>query len=224
MTETIKEGDFIELDYTGKTKEGQIFDTTLEKVAKENNLLNEGMKFDPVTICVGQKQLLPGLDEQLEGKEVDKDYTIELSAEKAFGKRDVKKIKIVPARVFREHKLEPQPGLQIDVDGQIGTVIRESGGRVLVNFNHPIAGKNVIYEIRVVRKVTDPSEQIAHFLNTTFKIPQEQIKVELKEEKATITMPVTMPDPFIHEISKKLAELTKLKEVKFVVKKEEKKE
>ena len=63
------------------------------------------------------------------------------------GKKDVKKVQLVPLATFKEHKLNPHPGLQVDFDGKIGTVMRVSGGRVMVNFNHPLSGKEIIYEI-----------------------------------------------------------------------------
>ena len=163
MVDKIKNHDFVEIDYTGKLLDGTIFDTTLEKVAQENNISNEKAKYKPAIICVGEKQLLPGLDDQLADKEVGKEYTINISAEDAFGKRDIKKMKIIPMNTFREHKMQPQPGLQINVDGEIGVVSRVSGGRVIVNFNHPLAGKEVSYIFTINRKITDVKEKISSF-------------------------------------------------------------
>lgn len=221
MTETIKEHDFIELNYTGKLTDGTVFDTTIEKVAKDNGFDNEKAKFAPAVICVGEKQILPGLDAQLVDKEIGKDYDIKLSTEEAFGKRDVKKMRIMPISAFKEHNMQPQPGMQIDADGEVGTVSRVSGGRVIVNFNHPLAGKEVVYIVNVIRKVTDVSEQIKSFLTTSMRMPEDKIQVEVKEEKAEIKLPTDLPEQFTELISKKLAELTKLKEVKFVSGKKE---
>lgn len=215
MAEKVKHHDFIELDYTGKLADGSVFDTTMEKVAKDAGLPTEKVKFGPTVICVGEKQVLPGLDAELVDKEVGKEYTITLPAEKAFGKRDVKKMKIVPISTFKEHDVQPQPGLQIDVDGEMGTVTRVAGGRVIVNFNHPLAGREVTYEIKINRKITDQKEQLISFLNSTLRIPEDKIKVEIKEEKAEIQLPMDLPVQVTEEIGKKLAELTKLKEVKF---------
>ncbi len=224
--------DFIEVEYTGKLTDGTVFDTTSERLAKQHNLPTENRQFASPIICVGEQQLLPGLDKELEGKEVGKSYTIPLSPEQAFGKRDIKKMKIIPMSTFYEHKMEPHPGLQIDVDGELGTVMRVSGGRVMVNFNHLLAGKEVIYEVKILRKVTDSKEQIIAYLNMGLRIPAEKIKVEISggngageksgedkssEEKAgakaTVTLPFQLPAPFTGELGKKIAELTGLKEV-----------
>ncbi|HIJ11552.1 TPA: peptidylprolyl isomerase, partial [Candidatus Woesearchaeota archaeon] len=83
----IAKGDFIELHYTGKLLDGSVFDTTDEAIAKESGIHSPRTKFGPTIICVGEKQLLPGLDAGLVGKKLGK-HTIELQAQDAFGKRD----------------------------------------------------------------------------------------------------------------------------------------
>jgi len=221
MAETVKKHDFVELDYTGKLIDGTVFDTTQESVAKQNHFHSHNTKYVPAAVCVGEMQLLPGLDEALEGKELGKEYTTTLPPEKAFGKRDIKKMKIIPSNQFREHKMEPQPGLQIDVDGDLGTITRVSGGRVIVNFNHPLSGKEIVYSYKILRIITDPKEQIPVFFNASLKIPKEQIKVEIIENKATVTLPMKFPSELEQILTKKLTEVTKLKEV--VLKAEEKK-
>ena len=153
MPEKIKLHDFVEVEYTGKLPDGLVFDTTVAEVAQQHNIHSDKMKYGPATVCVGEKQLLPGLDEQLVDKEVGKEYTVTLPPEHAFGKRDVKKVKIIPMNTFREHKTEPHPGLQIDVDGEVGTVNNISGGRVIVNFNHPLAGKELEFHVEVLNIV-----------------------------------------------------------------------
>lgn len=220
--EKIKLNDFIKLNYTGRLADNTVFDTTKEDLAKKNNLHAKKIKYSPLTICVGEKQILPGLDEELIGKEIGKTYTITLPPEKAFGKRDIKNMRIVPANVFKEHKMQPQPGLQIDVDGQLGIVTRVSGGRVIVNFNHPLAGKIVVYEIEILERITDVKEQLQSFLHSALRIPKEKIKIEISEDeeekenkKAEITLPVNLPQQLTEIFAKKLEELTRLKKITF---------
>lgn len=214
MAETVQLHNFVEVDYTGRLADGTIFDTTLEKIAKEHHL-GEKRTFGPMIICIGERQILPGLDQQLVGKEIRKEYTITLPPEQAFGKRDIKKMKILPISTFREHKMDPHPGLQIDVDGELGTVAQISGGRVIVNFNHPLSGKEVTYTMTILRQVTDQHEQITAFLKTAFGLPADQIKMEIKEETATIELPLALPPEITELLGKKLQELVKLKGIKF---------
>ncbi|KHO49968.1 MAG: FKBP-type peptidyl-prolyl cis-trans isomerase SlyD [archaeon GW2011_AR6] len=137
--EKVKEKDFIELEFTAKTEEGKVFDTTNKKDAKEAGLPADA-DYAPVKLCVGEGQLLRGLDKQLIGKEVGKGYEIQLSPEEAFGQRDSKLVKIIPLKVFHEKQVNPYPGLALAIDNLIATVRAVSGGRVITDFNHPFAG------------------------------------------------------------------------------------
>ena len=220
MPEKIKLHDFIEVDYTGKLPDGLVFDTTIAHVAQEQHIHSDKTKYGPAIVCVGEQQILPGLDAQFVDKEVGKEYIVALTPENAFGKRDVKKVKIIPMNTFREHKTEPHPGLQINVDGEIGIVSNVSGGRVIVNFNHPLAGKEVVYTFKIRRKIDDAAEQITSFLSMSFKIPEKQMKVQVQNGKATVELPVNLPPPLTDALMKKLAELTGVKEIEFRVRQE----
>ena len=67
---TVKKHDFVEIEYTGRIREDNtIFDTTEEKVAKENNAYDEHSEYGSVVICVGENHLPKALEEQLIGKE-----------------------------------------------------------------------------------------------------------------------------------------------------------
>ena len=100
--ETVKKRDFVEIEYTGKIKEGNvIFDTTDEKVAKENNL--HGHDFSPAIICLGEEQVLKGIDKNLEGKDIGKEYEFDIDPEDAFGKKNAKLIQLIPTAKFRKN-------------------------------------------------------------------------------------------------------------------------
>jgi len=140
----IKQKDFIEIDYTGKVKEDNvIFDTTDEKAAKENDIHNEEMTYGPVIICVGEKHVIKGLDDWIAGKEIG-EYDVDLKPEDAFGKKDAKLLKLIPTNVFLKQQISPMPGLQVNMDGVVGTIRSVSGGRIFVDFNHPLDRKSVV--------------------------------------------------------------------------------
>ena len=125
----------------------------------------------------------------------------------------------MPISAFKEQNMQPQPGLQIEVDGQIGIISKVSGGRIIVNFNHPLAGREVVYTFKINKKILDQKEQILAFLNSALKIPTDKMKVEVGGELATVEMPTALPAPFTEALGKKLAELVKLKTVQFNAKK-----
>lgn len=202
----IKANDFVEIEYTGKLKEdGTIFDTTDADVAKSHELPKAN--YGPVVVCVGQGQVLKGLEEQLIGKEPGT-YTVELVADKAFGKKNAKLIQMVPASKFKAQKIQPVVGLQLNIDGMICTVRQVTGGRVMVDFNHPLAGRDVVYEIKVNKIVTDKKEQLTALLAMLLNIKDSTISLE--GNKAKISLKQEMPEQIIPELQKKIKELTGL--------------
>jgi FKBP-type peptidyl-prolyl cis-trans isomerase 2 len=213
----IKKHDFIELDYTGRLPDNSVFDTTLEAVAKEKNIHNPEVTYKPTIICVGEDQVVPGLDRALIDKELNKNYTITLQPEEAFGKKDAKQIRLVPMNKFKQQNIIPQPGLQVNIDEHHATILRVSGGRVLVDFNHPLSGKELSYEFTIKRKVTEPKEQIESYLKLALPIPTT---VTIKDNKATISIPAELPKELTDPLTNKLKEITKLNTVEFRSKKE----
>jgi len=177
----LKENDFIEIDYVARIKDNGIFDLTIEDIAKKNNIFNKDFKYKPVIICLGKGDILKGLDKKLIGKNIGK-YNIELTPEEGFGKKDGKLIKLVPTKEFTKQNIRPIPGIQLNLDGFIGKIISVTGGRTLVDFNNPLAGKNLEYEIDIKRTITDKKEQLKGFLDILFK----ESKVEIKDDEVII--------------------------------------
>jgi len=205
----LKKGDFIEIEYTGKVKEtNEIFDLTSEKEAKKNNLFNPKAPYGPLTVCLGQGDLIKGLEDQLVGKEPG-NYTIEIPSDKAFGKKDPKLMKIVNTNIFKKQKISPFPGLRLNMDGFIGTIRSVSGGRTIIDFNHPLAGRNLIYEIKINRVVTNPEDKLQGFLKLRLG---KSVKTELKNGEAKVDL--ELPDKAKKEIESVIKKA--IKEVKKV--------
>ncbi|MBS3118125.1 peptidylprolyl isomerase [Candidatus Woesearchaeota archaeon] len=214
IVEKVKKGDFIEIDYDGKLPDGTIFDSTDAK--KLDHEEHEGHEHGPAIICIGEHQVLAGLDHFLDGKDVGKHYSITLKPEEAFGKKDAKLIKLVPLDDFHRQKIEPQPGLTVSFDQEMGTVMRVSGGRVMVNFNHPLAGRDVTYEVKINKKIEDKTLQLQSYLKFAISLPGIESKVE--NDKAEITLPITFPPQMQEEFAKKLKEIIQVTDVSFKVK------
>jgi len=200
----IKENDFIELDYTGIIKDDKIiFDTTIEKTAKDNNIFDDKREYKPIIICVGENHLIKGLDEQVTGKEIGK-YTIEVKDVDAFGKKSTERINLMPMNEFKKQNINPFVGLDIEADGRRGIIRSISGGRVLVDFNHPLSSKDLTYEIDIKRIVTDNKEKVEGLLKL-FNIPFKNIKAE--DKKIIIESNIDIPK----ELTEKISELTNTK-------------
>lgn len=197
----IKKHDFVEIEYTGRLKEdGIIFDTTEEKTARENGVYDKNAEYKPVIVCIGENSLLKSLEEQIIGKEAEKEYTFEIDSENAFGRKDAKLIQMVPLNKFRQQKIQPVPGLQLNIDGVFGVIKTVSGGRVLVDFNHPLAGKDLVYDVKIKRFVEDTKEKINALLNLHFHIKNAEI--ELKEGEAVIKLQGEIPKEAQEEFRK----------------------
>lgn len=174
--ETIKKEDFIEIEFTGKS-DGTIFDTTNPEEAKSIGF-NQEVK--PIIISVGNEMLLKGFDESLEGKELNKKYSINLSPEKAFGKRNPSMIKLMPLRIFKEKNANPIPGATLYIDNHLAKILSVSGGRVTVDFNNPLAGKEIDYDFTIKRKVADEKEKINALQDFFFR---QKFDFEIKDKK-----------------------------------------
>jgi peptidylprolyl isomerase len=169
--------DFIEIEFLAKTKDGELFDSNLQE---EISKINPQARAKPFIFCLGEGMFLKSIEDFLIGKEVGK-YKIDLKPEQAFGKRNPLLIQKIPRRIFLDHKVNPLPGISFNFDGKIAKVLAVSGGRVIVDFNNPIAGKDVVYEISVLRKILDINEKVKalnEFLfrkNFDFKIEGQKL-------------------------------------------------
>ncbi|WP_258084488.1 FKBP-type peptidyl-prolyl cis-trans isomerase [Thermococcus thermotolerans] len=189
----VQKGDVIRLHYTGKVKEiGEIFDTTFEDVAKEAGIYSEKGIYGPVPIAVGAGHVLKGLDEQLEGLEVGERYEIIIPPEKGFGKRDPKLIKTFTLGQFRRQGIYPFPGMPVEIETESGRklkgkVLTVSGGRVRVDFNHPYAGKHLVYEVEIVEKIEDPIEKVKALIELRMPmVDTEKVIIEVGEKDVTV--------------------------------------
>ncbi len=176
---TLKKNDFIEIEFTAKVKDGEVFDSNIKEHLQK---LNSDAKAESFTFALGQGMFLEGIDNYLIGKEIG-EYKIELTPEKAFGKREAKLVQMMPMKVFIEHKLNPIPGAMFNFDNKIAKILTVSGGRVMVDFNNPLSGKDVVYDIKILRKVEDQKEKIEALNKFLFK---KDFKFEIKDKKLTM--------------------------------------
>jgi FKBP-type peptidyl-prolyl cis-trans isomerase 2 len=198
----VKLNDFIEINYIGRFKDNnQIFDLTDAKVAKANHF-NPKLSFKPVIVCVGNGDVVKGLDNALVGKEVGKMYTIEVLMDMGFGKKNPKLMRLVPTTVFIKQKINPVPGLQVTINDSMGIIRSVSGGRTLVDFNHPYAGHDLVYEVEILRKLEDDAEKLKSFFELHFNIKDIDIKMEEGIAKIPIDVPEVISKPLFEHLKK----------------------
>ena len=209
----MKQNDFAEIDFTGKLTNGTIFDTTKADIAKTANLNPKGT-YAPVKMCVGKGHVLPGIDEAL--LQHDKGtFTITLQPEQAFGKKNVKLVRLIPLAEFQEHNVNPVPGMTVDFDGRPGIIMRRTGGRVMVNFNHPLAGKTLEYEVTINRKIDDVKEQVEVMLEHAMKPLPIKPEVSVTKDTAQVTLPFELPENMTEGLAKLVTDTVQIKSVTF---------
>jgi len=175
------------INYTTKIKEtGEVIETTIEEVAKANKIYKEGAKYEPKLIAVGKGWILKALEEEIQKLNVGDKATIEVPPEKAFGNRNPSKIKVIPLRKFGENV---NVGDQVEYNGQVGTVISINSGRVQIDFNDKLAGKTLIYEVEIIKEITDLNEKVEKLIqrsieiqNPVYKVDQGKVRIEIPEQ------------------------------------------
>ena len=198
------------MDYVAKVNNtGMVFDTNIESEAKKHNIYNKDIQFKPVVLCVGEGHVVKGLDDFLIGKKLGK-HTVSL--ENAFGKKNAKLLRLVSIKEFHKNQIQPVPGLEVELDDRRGIVRAVNGGRVIVDFNNPLASQDITYDVDLKKIIEDESEKVAGVLDF-LKIPHKN--VEMDGDKAIVTYGVVVPKEINEPIANEIKRLTKVKEVEF---------
>lgn len=202
--ETIKENDFVEIDYTGRAADGgEVFDTTSAETAKQAGIFDERMAYEPAIVCIGKRHLIAGLDRQLVGKETGKDYTFKIPADEGFGRKNGKLIQLVSTAKFRQQNMTPFPGMQVNIDGIVGTVKAVTGGRTIVDFNHPLSGRDLEYSVFVKRIVADLAEKVRAVLRLV-GISPASVSVSASDGNVEVEFPQEAPEALRKDLEEKL--------------------
>jgi len=139
----IKKKDKVTLDYEGRFENGEIFDTSKHEEHSH-----------PLTFVVGEKQVIPGFEKAVMGMNVDEEKEFEILPEDAYGMPDERLYQEVPRNALPS---EPQPEVGMTLvmqtpQGNIPVMISEvKEDSVILNLNHPLAGKKLIFKIKVLK-------------------------------------------------------------------------
>jgi peptidylprolyl isomerase len=187
----LQKGDFILLEYVAKIKEtGEVFDTTIEETAKKEHLYKEGEVYEPKLVVIGESWVLKALDESLVTMEIGKATSVEIPPDKAFGDRDAEKVKRVSLRHLTDKGVTPSLGMRVEYDGKMATVRAMGAGRVLLDFNPPLAGKTLVYEVNVQKKLEAVKDKVAALIHRRIPAVEEaKFKFVVKQRIVNIEMP-----------------------------------
>jgi FKBP-type peptidyl-prolyl cis-trans isomerase 2 len=211
----ITEDDWIKIDYIGRLKENsKVFDTTLEDIARQENMFDEKRSYSPLMCRAGdEKFLIPGLAKNLVGLELNATQTFEIPASEAYGDRDTKKIEMIPTRRLRKANIDPRVGNHIQLSGRNGTIIWAGGGRTRVDFKHPLAGKDLTFDVTVVEHLEDDEEIRKEIISRRFSgINLDEVTIEVSEEPKSIS--ISLPNYLIFMEGLAIAKFTLASELR----------
>ena len=135
-----KNGDIVQVDYTGTLENGTVFDTSVGG--------------EPLNFTLGEGQMIPGFEQAVLGMKIGESKTVTIPADEAYGPyRD--DLVLVVNREDLPPDLDPDVGQQLQMtrpDGgtSVGTVTNATDTTITVDFNYPLAGKNLTFEIKLV--------------------------------------------------------------------------
>lgn len=136
----VKQNDTVRVHYTGKLADGQIFDSSLER--------------EPIEFTMGQGQLIPGFENGLLEMKVNEKKTVTIPSEEAYGEPRQELIQEVEKNQLPE-EIKPEEGMGLvskSPDGQeMNLIVREvKEDTIVVDGNHPLAGKDLTFDLEVI--------------------------------------------------------------------------
>ncbi|HTP52177.1 MAG TPA: FKBP-type peptidyl-prolyl cis-trans isomerase [Anaeromyxobacteraceae bacterium] len=168
-----KRGDTVKLHYTGRLTDGTVFDSTEDAGARVwDGFRGKGVSFGPAQLVIGAGEMPPDFEEALVGLEPGEQVTVHIPAERAFGGRDESRVTVIPIDDFtprepglerfrvaegrhRPNNFDPKVGDVWDVTAPDGSafrarVIAKTKESITLDANHPLAGQDVVFDIRLV--------------------------------------------------------------------------
>lgn len=134
----IEKGNVVAVHYTGKLTDGNTFDSS------------EGR--DPLKFQVGSGQIIPGFENAIIGKNVGDKVTVNVPADQAYGQiREDLVVKVGKEQLPGEVQIGQSLSAQADNGQQVNVTVKEiNEDHVIIDGNHPLAGKDLVFDIEVV--------------------------------------------------------------------------
>lgn len=186
----MNDGDFIKVEYEMRAGDDKkLVMTSNEQLAKDNDIFDEQRRYGAVTIIIGSDQVFKKINESFAAAEKDKEYEVDLTAEEAYGVRDPKNIKIHTYREFKKQNVDPVPGMEVHINNRHGRVLSVTPGRVLVDYNPPLAGKNLQYKYTVKEILESDQSKVLSLVSMNYPVEESKIQVTMGDKEATVDVP-----------------------------------
>ena len=138
---SIKNDHVVEINYTLKGDSGEVIDSSKE--------------MGPLTFIMGKKNIIPGLESEIEGKKLGDTFNVTIKPEDAYGVRNEAMVQSVPKSQFGEDADKVEVGHQFQVQNEndqlmLVMVIEIEGDEIVLDANHPMAGKTLHFDVEIV--------------------------------------------------------------------------
>lgn len=192
----MEKGDIIRIQFDTFTDDGKLVETTDEKKAKDSGIYDEHFSYKPLTTIIGSGKLLKEFEESVEKANVGEEKEVVLPPEKAFGMRDTNDVRVSSYREVERsikqregNEAEPEIGRIVRIGDKYGKIMTITAGRVVIDFNHPMAGKTIKYSYKVIEKIEGDDKKIGAIIEINFPRDSDKFKIEVGEE-----IVITIPD------------------------------
>lgn len=148
----VENGKFVSVDYEGRLESGEVFDSSQDN--------------QPLELQVGSGQIIKGFEDALRGMSLREKKTFTLNPDEAYGHRDENQLHTFSRSEVPE-EMNPQVGDMIGLqtpDGQQipATIAEADEEKVVVDLNHPLAGKELTFDVEVVGINDEPTQEPQH--------------------------------------------------------------
>lgn len=127
----------------------------------EGKILDSSSGREPLTYLHGAGNLIPGMEEGLEGKTIGNKFNLKVSPEKGYGVKDDKMVQEVPRSAFGDQKIEV--GMQFQTNrGNVVTVTKVGLESITVDGNHPLAGVELNFAVEIMSVRGASAEEVSH--------------------------------------------------------------
>jgi FKBP-type peptidyl-prolyl cis-trans isomerase SlyD len=186
---SIGKGDLVHIDYDAFIADsGKLFDTTMAESAKKAGFFDEKFDYSPMPLLLGSNKMFEALEKAVEEAAIGKETEVKIPFADAAGARDPKLVEIRQMKEFHRQEINPYPGLEVQLGGRRATVMSVGAGRVRVDFNNPLAGKDLIYKFTVKEVVTDKIEK-AKAVVKMYVGTSDGFEFTIKTDKVVVILP-----------------------------------
>lgn len=190
----MENGTIVHIEYALYNAEsGDLIETNIEAVAKEHETHQEGREYNSLVSVIGAGQLIEGFEDHLLEAESETEYEFTIPAVKGYGEKDSNLIETLSQDKLLQQVHDPKSlglGAPVTLNGKTGTLTLWAAGRARIDFNHPLAGRDLRYTYTITKVIEDKAEKVEALLKSN--TGHDDFEIEFDGDDVAITVPQAM--------------------------------